>query len=308
MSVIQWFPGHMHLTRQAIKDRLKAGIDVVIELLDARCPASSSNPLLHQLTKHKPALKLLNKQDLADPERTALWLAEFNGMPATRALALEATRAPKKALLAACRELAPLRISAVKPLRLLICGIPNVGKSTLINGLMGGRRVTKTGDEPGITKVEQKLMLAPDCVLFDTPGMLWPKIFVPQAGWNLAASGAVGRNALDEELVALELIERLQQDYPQAIEKRYGVPAAEIASSEELLLAIGRKRGAVLSGGRVNLQKAAEILVYEFRQGLLGRITLETPAQFAAWQAQADAAAAAKLAEGGVETEDPEEE
>jgi ribosome biogenesis GTPase A len=289
----------MHLTRQAIKDRLKAGIDVVIEMLDARCPASSSNPLLHQLTKHKPALKILNKQDLADPERSAQWIALFNAMPATQALTLDATQAPRKALLAACRELAPLRTSALKPLRLLICGVPNVGKSTLINALMGGKRAAKTGDEPGITKVEQKLMLAADCVLYDTPGMLWPKIFVPQAGWNLAASGAVGRNALDEELVAMD---RLQQDYPQALVNRYGVQV-EGATSEELLAAIGKRRGAVLSGGRINMQKAAEIVVYEFRQGLLGRITLETPEQFAVWQAEADAAAAAKLAAGEDQTD-----
>ena len=222
---IQWFPGHMHLTRQAIRDRMKAGIDVVVELLDARCPGSSGNPLLQQLTQHKPSLKLLNKQDLADPARTAQWLAHFNALPRTRAQALEAKRAPAKALLAACRELAPTRTSALKPLRLLICGIPNVGKSTFINALMGGRRATKTGDEPGVTKVEQKLMLGHDCLIFDTPGMLWPKIAAPEAGWNLAASGAVGRNALDEELVALELIERLQAGYPQALQARYGLSA-----------------------------------------------------------------------------------
>ena len=290
---IQWFPGHMHLTRQAIRDRMKAGIDVVVELLDARCPGSSGNPLLQQLTQHKPSLKLLNKQDLADPARTAQWLAHFNALPRTRAQALEAKRAPAKALLAACRELAPTRTSALKPLRLLICGIPNVGKSTFINALMGGRRATKTGDEPGVTKVEQKLMLGHDCLIFDTPGMLWPKIAAPEAGWNLAASGAVGRNALDEELVALELIERLQAGYPQALQARYGLSAEPGANGEELLALLARKRGAVLGGGQLNLQKAAEILIHEFRQGLLGRITLETPEQFADWSAAAQAAAQA---------------
>ncbi|MBN8506329.1 MAG: ribosome biogenesis GTPase YlqF [Burkholderiales bacterium] len=284
---IQWFPGHMHLTRQAIRDRMKAGIDVVVELLDARCPGSSSNPLLHQLTKHKPALKLLNKQDLADPVRTAEWLAHFNAQPHTRAQGLEAKRFSAKNLLAACRELAPTRTSAVKPLRLLICGIPNVGKSTLINALMGGRRATKTGDEPGVTKVEQKLMLGHDCLIYDTPGMLWPKIAAPECGWNLAASGAVGRNALDEELVALELIERLQAGYPEALQARYALAAPPEANAEERLALLAKKRGAVLAGGRPNLQKAAEILIHEFRQGLLGRITLETPEQFAAWSAAA---------------------
>lgn len=289
MTSIQWFPGHMHLTRQAIRDRMKAGIDVVVELLDARCPAASANPLLAQLTKVKPALKLLNKADLADPERTAAWLAHYNGLPHTRAIAIQAGPGAAKQVMAAARQMAPLRISALKPLRLLVCGIPNVGKSTLINALMGGRKAAKTGNEPGITKTEQKLMPSPDCLLYDTPGMLWPKILVPEAGWNLAATGAVGRNALDEELVAVELIERLQADYPEVLSGRYGVAPA--ASAEERLEAIGRARGAVMSGGRVNLQKAAELLLTEFRAGKLGRITLETPEGFAAWTAAAAAAA-----------------
>lgn len=303
---IQWFPGHMHTTRLALVQRLKSGIDVVVELLDARLPGASANPLLATLTAARPALKVLNKQDLADPARTAQWLAHFNALPRTRAQALEAKRAPAKALLAACRELAPTRTSALKPLRLLICGIPNVGKSTFINALMGGRRATKTGDEPGVTKVEQKLMLGHDCLIFDTPGMLWPKIAAPEAGWNLAASGAVGRNALDEELVALELIERLQAGYPQALQARYGLSAEPGANAEELLALLARKRGAVLGGGQLNLQKAAEILIHEFRQGLLGRITLETPEQFGAWSAAALAAAqevAQEAAEQAIEKE-----
>ena len=288
---IQWFPGHMHLTRQAIRDRMKAGIDVVIELLDARCPGASGNPLIAQLTKHKASLKLLNKQDLADPARTALWIAHFNAQPGTRALALSSHQgAPTKALIAACKELAPLRGTLVKPLRVLVCGIPNVGKSTLINALVG-KRSAKTGDEPGVTKIEQRLTLASGVYLWDTPGMLWPKIATPQSGLLLAACGAVGRNAFEEELVALELLELLQQNYPQVVAQRYGLPAEGFDSADALLEAIGRRRGAVLSGGRVNLQKAAEILIYEFRQGLLGRITLETPAQYQAWVAAAQAAA-----------------
>ncbi len=290
----------MHLTRQAIRERMKAGIDVVVELLDARCPGSSQNPLLQQLTAHKPTLKLLNKQDLADPQRTAAWLAHFNALPHTRARELQATRAPAKALLAACRELAPTRNSAVKPLRLLICGIPNVGKSSFINALMGGRRATKTGDEPGITKTEQRLMLGQDCLIFDTPGMLWPKIAAPECGWNLAASGAVGRNALDEESVALELIQRLQSGYPQAMAQRYGIDTPAEATADELLARLARKRGAVLAGGQLNLQKAAEVLIHEFRQGLLGRITLETPEQFQAWSR---AAAQAQPDGGDMDTE-----
>jgi ribosome biogenesis GTPase A len=289
---VQWFPGHMNSTRNAIKERMKAGLDVVIELLDARLPGSSRNPLLAQLTEGKPSLKLLNKQDLADPARTEAWLAYYNAQPETRAIALDASiKAPAKALMSECRLLAPNRGGMAKPLRVLICGIPNVGKSTLINTLMG-KRAAKTGDEPGITKVEQKLVLENDFYLFDTPGMLWPKIIVPQSGFNLAASGAVGRNAFVEEEVAVELLAYLRRHYAAELVARYKLEIAPELSDEELLEQLGRKRGAVLSGGRVNLQKAAEILMYEFRQGTLGRITLETPEEFSAWVATAEIAEA----------------
>ena len=292
---IQWFPGHMNSTRYAIKERMKAGLDVVIELLDARLPGSSRNPLLAQLTEGKPSLKLLNKQDLADPARTAEWLAYYNAQPETRAIGLDASVvAPARALISACRELAPLRGGMAKPLRVLICGIPNVGKSTLINTLMG-KRAAKTGDEPGITKVEQKLVLEPDFYLFDTPGMLWPKISVREAGFNLAASGAVGRNAFVEEEVAVELLAYLRRHYAAALQERYRLELDPSLSDEELLEQLGRKRGAVLGGGRVNLQKAAEILMYEFRAGTLGRLTIETPAEFAQWQAAAELAEQRRL-------------
>jgi len=285
---IQWFPGHMHATRKAIKERMKQGIDVVIELIDARLPGSSANPLLASLTDGRPSLKLLNKQDLADPVRTQLWLDHYNAQPGTRALPLDAgNKAPAKALVAACRELAPLRGGMSKPLRILICGIPNVGKSTLINTLVG-KKSAKTGDEPGITKVEQRITLDQDAYLFDTPGMLWPRISIPESGYNLAASGAVGRNALDEEEVALELLDYLRLNYAPLLQARYRLEGSiESLKDDELLEAIGRKRGAVLGGGRVNMQKAAEILMYEFRQGVLGRITLETPEEFKAWAAAA---------------------
>jgi len=177
-----------------------------------------------------------------------------------------------------------------KPLRVLVCGVPNVGKSTLINTL-NAKRQAKTGDEAGITKQEQRITLADDFYLWDTPGMLWPRIAVPQSGFHLAASGAVGRNAYDEELVALELLRRLQQPYAPLLEARYrlGLAPAALAAlpDEELLEAIGRKRGAVMAGGRVSRQKAAEIVLNDFRSGVLGRITLETPEEFSAWQAAA---------------------
>jgi ribosome biogenesis GTPase A len=281
---IQWFPGHMHLTKKAISERIKE-IDVVIEMLDARLPGSSANPMLAELTSRRPALKVINKQDLADPARTALWLAHYNALPNTRAIELDASEtAPARRLIAAAHALAPLRGGMVKPMRVLICGIPNVGKSTLINTLTG-KRATKTGDEAGITKAEQRISLADDFYLYDTPGMLWPRIIVAKSGYNLAASGAIGRNAFNEEEVALELLDYLINNYPDLLKARYKVELPDGITDEQLLEEIGRKRGAVLTKGRVNLQKAAEIVIYEFRAATLGRVTLETPDEFAQWLA-----------------------
>ncbi|TAM54576.1 MAG: ribosome biogenesis GTPase YlqF [Burkholderiaceae bacterium] len=284
---IQWFPGHMHLTKKAIQERIKA-IDVVIELLDARLPGSSANPMLAELTSGKPGLKVLNKQDLADPARSALWLAHYNALPATRAMALDASETtPARRLISACHELAPGRSGMAKPMRVLICGIPNVGKSTLINTLTG-KRVAKTGDEAGITKLEQRIVLADDFYLYDTPGVLWPRIIVARSGYNLAASGAIGRNAFNEEEVALELLGYLIRHYPGALASRYGIEMPPGATDEQMLGAIGRQRGAVLSGGRINLQKAAEIVIHDLRTANLGRITLETPGEFAAWRTEGE--------------------
>ena len=297
---VQWFPGHMHLTRQAIAERVKS-IDVVIEMVDARLPGSSPNPLLGELTKKRPPLKVLNKQDMADPERTALWLAHYNAQPGTRAIALDAgVTAPARALIAGCRELAPHRGGMVKPMRVLICGIPNVGKSTLINTLVG-KRSARTGDEAGVTRTEQRLVLADDFYLYDTPGMLWPRIIVPQSGIHLAASGAVGRNAYDDQEVALELLDNLKLAYPALLIARYGfahTPEALVdVPAEDLLEALGRQRGALVSGGRVDAQKAAELLIGDFRAALIGRITLETPAQYLQWLRAGQAADALRQQE-----------
>ena len=278
----------MHKTKKALIERLKS-TDMVIEMLDARLPASSQNPLLAQLSRGKPKLYLLNKQDLADPELTRVWLAELQNRPNTSALALDASeRQAAQKITAACRALVPHRQGIDRPLRVLICGIPNVGKSTLINGMIG-KKSTKTGNEPGITKTEQRLLLADDFWLYDTPGMLWPKIIVPQSGYNLAASGAVGRNALDEETVALELLNYLRQHYLPQLQARYQADPEESQSWQDTdwLEWIGRRRGALLGGGRINYQKAAENTLTDFRDGQIGRITLETPEQWQTWLAAA---------------------
>jgi ribosome biogenesis GTPase A len=280
---IQWFPGHMNLTRKAIAERIK-DIDVVIEVLDARLPGSSANPLLAELTGHKPTLKILNKQDIADPARTQLWLDHYNAIPGTRAISLQASdAAPTQRLAPACHALAPGRGGMAKPMRVLICTLTN-------------KRHAKTGDEAGITKLEQRITLADDFYLYDTPGLLWPRIIVARSGYNLAASGAIGRNAYDEEEVALELLDYLRRDYPALLETRYKLAGVAAMKDEEVLESIGRQRGALLGKGKINIQKAAEIVITEFRAATLGRITLETPQEFAQWLAAGQLLDAQRLA------------
>lgn len=281
---IQWFPGHMHLTRQAIADAM-GDIDVVVEMLDARLPGSSSNPLLAELTHHKPSLKVLNKQDLADPALTQAWLDYYSAQDNTAAMTLNALeQAPVKRLLAACQQLAPHRGHLIKPMRMMICGVPNVGKSTLINSLVK-KKSAKTGDEAGVTKTMQRYVLADGFYLFDTPGVLWPRIFVHESGYNLAASGAVGKNAYDDEEVALVLLAYLRSHYETALINRYKIKNQLPDTDNDLFEEIGRRRGAIQTGGVLNRQKTAETIIADFRSGALGAITLETPAEYQEWLA-----------------------
>ena len=277
---IEWFPGHMLTARKQAAEALRKN-DVVIEVLDARVPYSSCNPLVERLRREcqRPALKILNKSDLADPARTEQWLKFYNQQPGVRALAIsckkprDALRVPEQAL-----ELAPGRATASKPLRMMILGIPNVGKSTLMNALLQ-RHVAKVGDEPAITKQPQLHELGKAMWLTDTAGMLWPAI-EQVAAQKLAISHSIGRNAYEETVVAGELAEYLLANYPEPLRKRYGeLPAA--ADAPAVINLVARARGLLLKGGAPDLDKAALVLLQEFRNGTLGRISLEVPADVA---------------------------
>lgn len=292
---IQWFPGHMAAARKKAGETLSAA-DVVIEVVDARIPEASTNPMIHQLRRHRqrPCLKILNKSDLADPDATRAWLAYYSAQPDVHAVALSCKKPADVARVRTlAAKLAPYRTGPGKPLRLIIMGIPNVGKSTLMNALLK-RRVAKVGDEPAVTKTQQRLDLDDDTVLIDTPGMMWPKIEHDVDGYMLAASHAIGRNAVIDEEVAAQLGALLLARYPQRIAERYRLAddVLAILDGEGLVEAVARRRGFVVKGGGIDLEKAALTLLQDYRDGALGRISLETPETRAAMLAAAAAAAA----------------
>lgn len=288
---IQWFPGHMNAARKKAAETM-ATTDLVIEVLDARIPQASCNPMVEQLRTHRqrPCLKILNKSDLADPAATKEWLAYYNAQPNVQAVAISCRLPADVAKVPAwCKQLAPHRAVPTKPLRMMIMGIPNVGKSTLMNALLK-KRVAKVGDEPAVTKAQQRLYLNKDMVLTDTPGMLWPKIVYPSDGMMLAVCHAVGVNALIEEEIATFLAEVLLQRYPQSLAVRYGFEAAGL-DGPAVLEGIAARRGLRVKGGGLDLEKAALTLLQDFRSGALGRISLETPASRSDMIAQAEQAA-----------------
>ncbi len=281
----QWYPGHMAKARRAIAESV-AIHDVVIEVLDARMPASSANPVITELRGRKPCIKVLTKSDLADPAVTAAWLRHLerehgdgNSSPggAVAALAVRTdrpaeirTRVPEL-----CQRLArPTRQRTT--VRAMVVGIPNVGKSTLINTLMD-RKVAKVGDEPAVTKSKQQVILKSGMMLSDHPGILWPKIEEDEATFRLALGGALPDRALEYESVALFAAAFLQERYPARLIERYKLTAMP-AGADALLVEIGRRRGGLRSGGVVDLHKAADVLIHDFRSGALGRISLEEPA------------------------------
>ncbi|WP_438446812.1 ribosome biogenesis GTPase YlqF [Gorillibacterium sp. sgz5001074] len=288
---IQWFPGHMTRARRQIEEKLKL-IDVAIELLDARIPMSSRNPMVDTILKGKPRLVLLNKYDLADPAATADWIAFFKEK-GLDALPIDAVSGYQvREIVPRCRTLMAHKIEAQlrkgmnpRALRALIVGIPNVGKSTLINRL-AGRKVAATGDKPGVTKGQQWIKMAGgEMELLDTPGILWPKFEDPNVGYRLAAIGSIKEELLTAEDVAFYTVRFMASEYPEAFRERFGIEAIpeDLENPDhvvEVMEAIGRKRGCIVSGGRVDLGKASVTFLRELRSGKLGRVTLEKPSQW----------------------------
>jgi ribosome biogenesis GTPase A len=274
---IQWFPGHMTSAKKKAAETMER-IDVVIEVLDARVPAAGSNPMIKELREHRqrPCLKILNKTDLADPVATKAWLDYFNQQKGVSAVALSCKKPGDVAKITGlCLKLAPHRGTTLKPLRMMIMGIPNVGKSTLMNALLK-RRAAKVGDEPAVTKSQQSFDLNDHMTLIDTPGLMWPKIEHDSDGLMLAASHSIGRNAVIDEEVAAFLGDIALAHYPALVTQRYGCNT-EGMDGFHLIETVAKRRGYRLKGGEFDLEKAALTLLQDYRDGVLGRISLETP-------------------------------
>lgn len=273
---IHWYPGHMHKANKEMA-KLLPKIDLVIELLDARIPYSSENPAIQRLRQDKPCIKILSKSDLADPEITAQWQAYFEKEQSVKTITTNLLHGDKaKAIIDLCRKLVPHRANSAKDIMAMITGIPNVGKSTLINSI-AGKTIAKTGNEPAITKGQQRISLGNKVTLIDTPGILWPKIHNENSSYRLAVTGAIKNTALDYEDVAFFASEFLLQHYPEKLMERYqlaSLPESELDFLEQL----GAKRGCLRSGGHVDLEKVSTILLHELRAGKLGLISMETPA------------------------------
>lgn len=280
----------MTRARRQIEDKLKL-IDVAIELLDARIPMSSRNPMVDDILKGKPRLVLLNKSDLADPAITADWVKYFTDQ-GLKALPIDAnTGTGVKEILPRCKELMSAKIETqirkgINPraIRGLIVGIPNVGKSTLINQL-AGRKIANTGDKPGVTKGQQWIKFGTDMDLLDTPGILWPKFDDQNVGMKLAATGAIKEEILHLDDIAFHTIRYMAEYYGERLQERYGIKELPTDSENpneviEVMEAIGRKRGAIVSGGRVDLEKTSLLFLRELRSGKLGRVSLEVPEEY----------------------------
>lgn len=278
---IQWFPGHMAKARREVEEKLKL-VDFVIELVDARAPLSSENPMLHQVLQNKDKMIILMKRDLADPIITEKWLNHYEekNIPA---IAVDASnKADIKKVIALAKTLGKKKIDklaakGIKPRahRAMILGIPNVGKSTLINRL-ANKKAAKTGDRPGITQHQLWIKVNKDFDLLDTPGILWPKFEDQSVGYRLAAIGTIKDQILALQDIVVYVIRYLQEHYPGLLEERYGVPK-EMDDMLEVFEVIGKKRGALEGGGEVDFDKVSDLFLRDLRTGRLGKITLEIP-------------------------------
>lgn len=291
---IQWYPGHMHKAQKEIKEVLPQ-VDLLIEVLDARIPFSSENPAIAKLRGDKPCIKVLSKSDLADPAITALWQEYLEREKNVKTIALTTEQPTKmRSLLDLCRKILPEKDASVKTIHTMIVGIPNVGKSTLIN-ILAGRTIAKTGNEPAVTKSQQRINLGNGILLLDTPGILWPKVENPKSSYRLAATGAIKDTAMEYDDVGFFVTDYLIKAYPQRLQERFQLEHIPDTELEFLELAAAR-RGALTAGGRFNLHKICEVLINELRSGTLGPITLETPAMIEQELAEVAAALAEKEA------------
>ena len=268
---IQWFPGHMNKARNQFRDGLPK-VHMVIEVLDARIPFSSQNPMLEELRGDKPVLKVLAKSDLADPERTKLWQEWFEKQDGVRAKPISTENIPQ---IIGIKKICLKMIPNQEFVKSMVVGVPNVGKSTLINKL-AGRTIAKTGNEPAVTKSQQRINIGEGISLFDTPGMLWPNVENRDSGFRLASVGSVKDTALDYEEVAAYAGKFFLEHYPDGLMERYGFDSVP-KDIVELFDAIGHKRGCLGKNAVVNYERVSRILVTEFRGGKLGPITMETP-------------------------------
>ncbi len=274
---IEWYPGHMAKAKRQVIEAMPI-IDVVVEVIDARLPLSSANPMLEKLRGVKPCIKVLNKNDLADPLVTKAWVEYFERQDNVRAIPLEAKHRKEAGQVPQlCRRLAPTRGVPGKTLRVMVIGIPNVGKSTLINTL-AGKKMARVGDRPAITTCPQQIDLRNGIHLADTPGLLWPDIRNQNNAYRLAVSGAIGESAMDYHDVALFAADYLLKRYAGRLTNRYKIEELP-DNATALIEEIGRRRGCLAAGGVVDRQRAAELLLRELRAGLLGRISLEEPGQ-----------------------------
>ena len=272
---INWFPGHMNKAKKQIQEAMP-DIDLVVEVLDARIPYSSTNPLVNQLRDQKPCIKVLNKADLADPAMTKRWIEHYEQQDNTKAISLVAEdRKQTKQLINLIKRIGANKITQKKSIRVMIMGIPNVGKSTLINAL-AGRYIANTGNEPAVTKRQQMIDLKNGVILADTPGILWPKFENPKSGYRLAVTGAVKDTAMEYEDVALFAISFLRELYPEEFSTRFKLKTLE-GTDDDLLDTVATKRGCLRSGGIRDLHKASEVILHELRSGKIGQLTLETP-------------------------------